>query len=208
VIRDYDDRDYPACEDLVGRTWRFAEHFHPSGFCAVAEYWYTRGSVVASNFKRVVESNGQVVGFLFGYNNRRPLDSGPARQLVTGFAILTRLLLVRGMSLGAKFALLGMINRHEVNRSEVEKRGASEINLFALEQDFQRQGLGRRLVMQFLDDCKGHGAKRVIVEVNISQASGFYEKCGFVKISEFISPLHEIAAGRGSLAALYERNLA
>jgi len=30
--------------------------------------------------------------------------------------------------------------------------------------------------MQVLDDCKEHGVKRVIVEVNIAQASGFYEK--------------------------------
>lgn len=208
AIRAYRDGDYQACEDLVGRTWEFAEHFRPPGLCAVAQHWYTRSSVVASNFRMVVESGGQVVGFLFGRNNRKPPLHGVLRQLLLHLRMLARLLFVPGVSLGARFALLGALYRHEVNRSRVEQREASELNLFALEPGFQRQGLGRHLVTQFLDDCSGCGVRRVIVEVNIGQASGFYEKCGFVRIGDFVSPLPEVAAGRISLCALYERNLA
>lgn len=208
VIREYSENDYQACEDLVGRTWQFSEHFRPAGFCDAAKYAYTRSSVASSNFRRVVERDGQVVGFLFGCNNQRPADLGLLRQLLLSSGMLRRLLFVRGVRRGEKLALLRAISQHEVHRGRVEKRGASEINLFALDQDFQRKGLGRQLVTEFLDDCRRHGVRRVIVEVNVSQASDFYEKCGFAKIRDFVSPLHEMTAGKGSLAALYERHLA
>jgi len=175
VIREYADNDFQACEDLVGRTWQFSEHFRPAGFCDVAKYGYTRSSVAGSNFKRVVESDGRVVGFLFGCNTRKPVGFGPLRQMLLSFGTLRRLVYVRGLRPGEKLAFLRTVNQHETNRGKVEKRGASEINLFALEQGFQRQGLGRQLVTQFLDDCRRHGVRRVIVEVNVSQASGIYE---------------------------------
>lgn len=207
IIREYQNDDYQACEDLVERTWRFSEYFRPSGFCGVAKHMYTFGSVASSNFKRVIESDGRVVGFLFGRNEKKPLDFGILRQLGLSLAFLGRLLRVKQMSFGEKRAFLGVLNQHAVNRREVEKHNASEVCLFALDEAAQRQGFGRELLLQFLEDCKLSGVERVIVEVNVSQASGFYEKCGFIKIGDFVSPLHEIAAGKGSTAAMYEHDL-
>ncbi|MBM9535717.1 GNAT family N-acetyltransferase [Desulfobulbus alkaliphilus] len=207
VIRDYQKKDYQACAALVGQTWQFSQHFSPQSFCDVAQYAYTHGSIMGSNFARVIESNKGVAGFLFGRNERRPLAAGAMQLVLFELIFLKRLFWVRSMSLRRKSAFIGILKRHEQNRSKVERRGASEINLLVIEQGLQRQEQGRHLLSLFIDDCMEHGVERVIVETNLTQASGFYEKCGFLKIGDFVSPLHEMAMGSGSMAALYECKL-
>lgn len=207
LIRDYRDEDYPACKDLVDVTWGFSVHFKPVGFCNLAKHMYTYGSLVSSNFRKVIESDGQVVGFIFGRNERKPLKAGPARVFALNLNFLLRLLLLRNLRLKEKFAFLGVLSQHEINRSQIEKHGASEVVLFAIDKQFQGHGIGRGLLLQFLNDCQEQGVGRVIVEVNVAQASGFYQKCGFTKIQDFVSPLHEIAAGKGTIAAMYEIDL-
>lgn len=206
-IRAYEDSDYQACEDLVDRTWQFSKSFTPEKFCAVAKYAYTAGSVLGSNHKSVIECDGRVVGFLFGYNEHRPLRFALLRQLILSLRVLKRLFFVKGMAPGEKGDFIEILNQHSRNRDQVEKRGASEIHLFAIDRVFRGQGIGTEILTRFVEDCRARGVKRVIVEVNVPQSAEFYAKCGFSMIREFASPLYQRAGGEGAVAALMERRL-
>ncbi len=201
-IRDYRTGDFPACEALVEEAWNFTRNLQPPELARVTRHLYTYGSVISSNHMRVLEDKGRVVGFLFGWNERRPQSTSGWRRFVVSMGFLRKLLFISGMGLREKFAVIGRFNRHEINRHQVEKRGASEINLFVIGAAHRGQGVGRRLVSEFADDCRQHGLERLIVEVNMVQASGFYERCGFTKLGEFESPVHAIASD--PVAALYE----
>lgn len=205
TIRDYRTEDYQACETLVEKAWHFSEILQPPALARVTRHLYTYGSMISSNHIRVVEDDGKLVGFLFGYNERCPKSMSEWRRFVINLGLVGKLLFVPGMPLREKFAVIGKFNRHEINRHQVEKRGASEINLFVIDAAYRGQGIGRRLLAEFADDCRQHGLERLIVEVNMAQASGFYEQCSFTKINDFESPVHAIAAE--ATAALYELKL-
>lgn len=61
--------------------------------------------------------------------------------------------------------------------------GEWEIENLAIEPDARRRGLGTRLLVQFLDYAKAHGATAVFLEVRESNqaARALYEKWAFVE---------------------------
>ncbi len=200
LFRDYKDSDYDSCEDLVNNAWGFDMIFKPQEFADIAKCIYTKGSVIGSNYRRVVEVNGRVVGFIFGLNE---MCLKPRGSLLFGLGILRQLLFLKGVAFKGKRHLLKAINTHEINRSKVVARGKSEIVLFVVDPNYQGVGNGKRLLSEFISNCKESGAKSVIVETNKLGASGFYESVGFKHIRDFYSPLHEYAT-KGGQACMYE----
>jgi len=203
IFRDYTPQDYTACEALVGQAWDFSRAFQPPALSGWALRLYTLGSLLGSDYRSVIEADDQVAGFLFGRNERQRLPESTLHRLRTSAGFLVRLFLLKGVSLPRKFSLLRLLNQHEANRSRVERRGASEINLFVIDRRLRRHGLGRRMIEGFSEHCAANGVQRIIVEVNIDQAGGFYHKCGFTEIGRFQAPLHALAAGPD--AALFSK---
>ena len=68
LFRDYKVDDYSQCEALVNQAWGFDKIFSPKALADVAKCIYTKGSVLTSNYRTVVEVDGRVAGFLFGFN--------------------------------------------------------------------------------------------------------------------------------------------
>jgi len=68
LYREYQNTDYQRCEELVNKAWFFDEIFKPESFSNLTKLVYTKGSIVNSNFKQVVEIDDEVVGFIFGLN--------------------------------------------------------------------------------------------------------------------------------------------
>jgi len=199
-FREYRDSDYESCEALVNNAWGFDKNFKPQEFADVAKCMYTKGSVIGSNFRRVIEANGSVVGFIFGLNE---MSLKPKRNLLFGLSMLWRLLLLNGVTLNDKMRLFIAMNTHEINRSKVVARGKSEIVLFVVDPNYQGMGNGKKLLSEFISCCKESGVKSVIVETNKLGASDFYEGVGFKYVSDFHSPLHEYATKDGQ-ACMYE----
>jgi len=199
-LREYGCSDYEACESLVNDAWKFDVNFKPQEISNIAKCMYTKGSIINSNFRKVVESDGKVVGFIFGLNE---IFSKPKRKMWFGINTLRRILCVKGMSYREKIRLLGAINAHEVNRSKLAGRGRSEIVLFVVDPDHQGYGNGKRLLSEFIVQCRNSGVKSIIVETNSLGASSFYESVGFQHLGDFYSPLHEYAT-KGGQACMYE----
>ncbi len=200
VLRVYREEDYQQCERLVNEAWAFDSAFFPRDLADLAKCVYTRGSVVSSNFRYVVEINNEVVGFIFGLNTRAV---GPKRNLRFALGILWRLLRIKYPNSGDRRALLRAINDHQSNRYRIVGRGWSEVVLFVVRKDCRGLGLGKKLWSAFRDHCQVFGVESILVETNKLGASGFYEALGFRFIANFDSPLHEYVT-KGGQACLYE----
>lgn len=201
TFRNYEhNRDYKQCEALVNEAWNFDKNFSPQKLADLAKLLYTKGSVLGSNYRQVVEIDGNVAGFIFGFNE---FSVKPKRNFLFGLHILWKLFWVKSNNPGDKKRLLNAINAHEMNRSKVINRGKSEIVLFVVGRNFRGMGYGKRLWSDFLSHCKDSDVKTIIVETNKLGASSFYEQLGFEHIGDFDSPLHEYAT-KGGQACMYE----
>jgi len=199
-VREYRESDYEACESLVSCAWGLYENFKPKEFSDVVKYMYTKGSVISSNFCKVMEINEKVVGFIFGLNE---MTSESKDNAWFGDEVLRRMRGVKGMKLREKIKLFEATRIHDENRLKVVACGKSEIILFVINPAYQGYGYGKRLLSEFISDCKKIGVKSIIVETNQRGASGFYESVAFKHIGDFFSPLHEYAV-KGGQACMYE----
>lgn len=199
IFREYKKSDYVQCEELVSQAWGFDYIFSSESLSTFAKYLYTKGAVMSSNYKMVVENQGQVVGFFYGFNERA---KKPAKNLLFRLYLFIRLMSIKGSSLEKK-TLLEALSNHQKNRLTVVENGKNEIVLFVVSKDYQRKGIGKKLWFGFKEYCIEYGVKSVIVETNKLGASRFYEKVGFKHLSDFDSPLHEFATKNGQ-ACIYE----
>jgi len=199
IFREYKQSDYVSCEELVDQTWGFDDMFTSKKLSTFANYLYTQGAVMGSDYKMVVVHQGQVVGFLFGYNEDAKKT---AKILLFRLYLFIRLITIKGSGLEKK-TLLEAMSHHQKNRLRVVENGKSEIVLFVVRKDYQNRGFGKGLWFGFKEYCFEYGVKSVIVETNKLGASRFYEKLGFKHLSDFDSPLHEFATKNGQ-ACIYE----
>lgn len=198
--RDFQPADYAPCEALVNEAWAFDQHFPPQALADLAKEIYTRGALLGSNYPRVVEKNGQVVGFLFGYNELGPK---PQKNPWFSWLVLWRLFWINPLRPGDKNRLLQAIQLHEKNRAELITRRQSEIVMFVIAKPCQGQGLGTALWKDFLAHCQASGVESIIVETNSQGASSYYQRLGFTWLGDFDSPLHAYVTPNGQ-AQLYE----
>ena len=198
--REFRDSDYQQCEALVNEAWGFDGIFRPRELADIARLIYTRGSVLGSNYRRVVEVDGKVAGFIFGLNELGPK---PKKPVLFGLSILWKLLRFKQAQPGDRKRLFKSIEEHDKNRSAIVKRGRSEIVLFVVGRRHKGKGYGKQLWTGFLGHCRASGVKSIIVETNRLGASSFYEQIGFKHIGDFDSPLHAYATPDGQ-ACMYE----
>jgi ribosomal protein S18 acetylase RimI-like enzyme len=199
TFREYRESDYDRCEELVNEAWGFDEIFSPEALSALAKRLYTKGSVLGSNYKTVVEIDKKVVGFIFGLNEQLKKPGG---NILFGLGILWKLMWINDDKY-AKDDLLNALKAHEKNRASVVSRGRSEIVLFVISKEYQSRGVGKRLWAGFKAQCIESGVRSIIVETNKLGASDFYERIGFKHLANFDSPLHELAT-KGGQACMYE----
>ena len=205
-IRAYVDADYAACEALVSNTWKFEKNFPPPKMAELVGYLYTMGSVAGSNFRMVAEAGDRVVGFLFGFNEYEPLQKSELQGVIAQLSILRRLFFIKGMRFKEKTGFLKSIGIHDTNKTRLKGDLKSELVLFVIAPEYQGQGIGQRLVAEFIGYCKASNVKSIVVETNKLGASGFYKRVGFTHKGNFDSPLHEYATKNGQ-ACLYEYSL-
>lgn len=200
IYREYRESDYSQCEELVNQAWGFDEIFSPSAMSDLAKCIYTKGSVLGSNYRMVVEVEGRIAGFVFGLNE---YGKKPRKNYLFGLSILWRLMRIKSEKPEDKNDLLSAIKIHEKNKTKIVDRGKSEIVLFIVSKQYQGRGFGKRLWSGFKAKCKESGVSSIIVETNKLGASSFYELLGFRHLGDFNSPLHEFAT-KGGQACMYE----
>jgi ribosomal protein S18 acetylase RimI-like enzyme len=206
TFREYRDSDYPDCETLVDDAWGFEKHFRPRELALLGKYLYTMGSVAMSNYRMAAEYSDEVIGFIFGYNERIPLPKHELQKFSSKLAILKRLLFMKAMKFREKLEFLNSISAHEKNRATLLERGKSEIVLFVVHPAFHGRGIGKRLFEGFRSFCEKSKVESIIVETNKLGAASFYEHIGFKLKGDFESPLHNYVTKDGQ-ACLYECSL-
>ena len=198
-IRNFEQQDYKHCEELVNEAWLFDKIIADKNLYKAALRMYTKGGLCSGNMNLVAVDQGKVVGFLFGFNH---LSKSKLRG---------RIKLALDAIISFNFKKMDKIERnkfiraltdHEKNRDIVEPSKASEICLFVVSQDLRGKNIGTKLLERFRDSCIATGVKRIRVETNKLGASSYYEKQGFTLVSNFDSPLHEIATPGGQACML------
>lgn len=200
IFREYKESDYSQSEELVNQAWGFDNIFAPKALSDLAKYIYTKGSVLGSNYRMVVEVDGEIAGFIFGLNE---YGKKPGRSILFGLIILWRLIWINSEKPDDKNELLSAMKVHDQNRTNIVGRGKSEIILFVVSKEYQGRGFGKRLWSGFKAKCEDSGVSTIIVETNILGATSFYELLGFSHLGDFNSPLHELAT-KGGQACMYE----
>lgn len=200
IFRSYNDNDYEQCEELVNQAWGFDRIFAPEALSDLAKSMYTRGSVLVSNYQMVVEVNGKVVGFIFGFNEK---SKKPGLNIFYRLETLWRLIRVKTEKPKNKNDFITAIKDHERNRAKLVKKRKSEICLFVVGKSYQGKGYGKKLWAGFLGECMNSNVNSIIVETNKLGASSFYKELGFQHAGDFDSPLHEFAT-EGGQACMYE----
>ena len=201
-IRDYTEKDYTPCSELVCRAWNFDAVFQPSEFTALAKSIYTGGAEIESTFKSVAVQNGEVIGFIFGMN--RTLYKAKL-HLKFRLKVLWKIYKIKH-STPTTSELIAAMSEQEKNRSAFVPKKRSEIVLFVVSEAHQGKGVGIALWGRFLRSCIELSESTVYVETNKRGASRFYEKIGFTHVADFHSPLHEFATPNGQ-ACIYSYRL-
>lgn len=200
IFRDFRDQDYKRCQALVSEAWGFDQIFKPQKLAELAKLIYTKGALLGSSYQQVVEVDGDVVGFIFGFNE----TSGKSQHnFWFGISLLWKLLFIKTRPRWEKRSFIEAFKVHELNRLNVVAGGRSEIMLFVVAKPHQGKGFGKQLWSGFLSHCQQSGVKSVVVETNTDGASGFYERLGFNHIGDFESPVHAYATKEGQ-ACMYE----
>ncbi len=200
ILREYREEDYEQCESLVNQAWGFDTIYAPEALSNLAKCMYTKGSVLVSNYRMVIEVDGVVAGFIFGLNER---SGKPGINILYRLSMLWRLIRVKSERPVNKKDFLNAIKDHEHNRNKLTGRKRSEITLFVVGREHQGKGYGKKLWSGFLQQCKDSGVSSILVETNKLGASSFYELLGFRHLGDFDSPLHEFAT-KGGQACIYE----
>lgn len=192
--------DYTQCEALVCKAWKLNLHFQPPALSELIQHLYTQGAVIHSNYFQVAESDGKVVGFIFGLNIHQPK---PKPSIWFNLKIIWRLLSLNPIEPSSRKTILNAFAMHAKNREKLVKRTQSEITLFVVDKAFQGQGIGQALWKNFLSYCQTDSNKTILVETNTAGAATFYEHIGFKLVGEFDSPVHQFVEKQGN-ACLYE----
>ncbi|MBD1560040.1 GNAT family N-acetyltransferase [Vibrio sp. S9_S30] len=200
--RRYKKSDYQACEALVRKAWGFEQHFTPRHVANSMAFFYTSGAPVACNFNLVAEVEGQVIGFIFGTNNKKLRQTIPFSYQLKSILTLVKYWLHPAASWRQKQSIMAELSTHSRNRSKLRADWESELSLFVIDSEYQGLGIGSYMANAFIDDCKKYGVKEVTVEANKAGASSYYEKLGFNYSGQFYSPLHERCSNCGD-ACLY-----
>ena len=205
MIREYEDKDFDACKDIVNNVWEFDDRFEPQSLADFFKQVYTGASLGGSSFAVVAEDNNQVVGFLFGVNKGKKLLKTRYSGLRGQLKFIYDLFSLNNVPLRKKFFYLKILNKHELNRREVEPKRDNEVNLFAVRTDIQGRGYGKALMNQFIEYCKENSVNRITLDTDTECNIAFYEKMGFGIKGEFYSPLQKEYSGKSGQSFVYEK---
>lgn len=199
-IRKFEHHDYDPCEELVNEAWHFDKIISDKNLSKTALRLYTKGGLCSGNVNLVAVDHGKVVGFLFGFNIlNKAKPKGKLNLALDAFIAFN----FKKMDKVERNKFIKALTDHHKNRTEIEPGKESEICLFVVSQDLRGKNIGTKLWEKFRDSCITSGVKRIRVETNKLGASSYYEKLGFTLVSNFYSPLHEIATPDGQ-ACMYE----
>jgi ribosomal protein S18 acetylase RimI-like enzyme len=199
-IRNFEQADYERCEELVNEAWQFDKIFADKTLGKTALRLYTKAGLCSGNVNLVALCNGRLVGFLFGFNTAdKTMPRGKIKLALDAIFSFN----FKKMDKIERNKFLTAVTSHNKNRAEIEPNKSSEICLFVVSQDSRGYNIGTKLWEKFRDSCLATGVKRIRVETNLHGASSYYERQGFMLVSNFDSALHGLATPKGQ-ACMYE----
>lgn len=204
-IRRYNDSDIAFCSHIVFEvfphlTRRFS---HDQGSKLMRAY--VESCLVVSTFCFVAIVKERIVGFLFGRT----------RERFGLFTFIRRLLLLSIHYLSRKYGkrakLIPFLKPCFQEVASLKRHlppSDGEVLLFAVTKNYQRRGIGRALMDNFVCRVQEMGNYTISVPTDERSNYLFYESYGFEKFTEYPEPLSSFFAGNKIQGFSYRLDIA
>lgn len=204
MIRNFKEQDIISCIDIINNVWEFDSRFVPQELSDLLKNYYVKGSLSNSNFAIVDVYDSIVNGFLFGRCGRKSCFHTEYSGLFGGLRFIEQLFRIRSVKIFRKLHFLRIALAHEINRRQVPVGKTNEVCLFAVGTSSQGKGVGKQLMISFIDYCKNQNLSAITLETDLSSNYGFYEHFGFQLKGEFNSLLQMEYSGKSDKTLVYE----
>lgn len=180
ILREYQNSDHKALEDVVRETWKYDRFCSPKTAKKMADV-YLNSCLVNQTFIRVAEMNGEPVGVIMGKNiqDHKCPFSLRVRWLRS---IISLYLSKEGRDVSKIFSCVQGIDKELLSHCSEDYKG--ELAFFAIREKCRGKGIGRKLFQAAVDDMKANGISKFYLFTDTTCNYPFYEHMGLVRRCE------------------------
>ncbi|CAF3224549.1 unnamed protein product [Rotaria socialis] len=184
----YNSKYLKSCAKLVGETWPLDEKLVNASRSRHLYYYYIRNCIYNSVYSDLIidQETDTVLGILFASDESRTSCKAFVKNVNNRLILLKHIIFGH---LGKRFVALNSVKDMLNIEKSIEKycgKFSSQLNLFVLSKQLQRQGYGRQLMDRYIQFCKNEGQiENIFLWTDINCNYRFYEYCGFRTYKQF-----------------------
>ena len=181
VLRELENKDLPALEDVIRKTWNYDKFATPKTAEKLAKV-YLATCLTNQTYTCVAEINGIPAGLILGKNiekHRCPIKYR-LRQIS---ALCSMLISKEGRGILNFYKNVDDIDNTLLKQCDKDYKG--EIALFAISPEYRGLGIGKELFQSLLAYMKRESVKEFYLYTDTSCNFGFYEHQGMVRQQQY-----------------------
>ncbi len=202
-IRDFKESDIERLAELAAEAWPIFSSITSEDNLPKLMRAYVQLSLLGTTWAKILTDKERVIGLFFG-------------QIKSQFGLKQKYQALKGLcgiwrdSKSGKYGniknrkrLVKKIVKSQIRIMKHTPSYDAIIELFIIDADYRGQGLGKKIMKEFISHAKSKNAKRVAVYTDPLSTFQFYEKFGFTRISEFHDIMNSYIMGEPTKGFIY-----
>lgn len=180
ILREYQETDRPALEDIIRQTWKYDRFSSPKATTKIASV-YLNSCLTNQTFTRVAVVDNIPVGIIMGKNIKE--HKCPLKLRIKWLrSVISLFLSKEGRSISKIFRGVEKIDKELLSACGKEYQG--ELAFFAISETCRGKGLGRKLFQSVADYMKSQNISKFYLFTDTSCNYPFYEHLGLTRRCE------------------------
>ena len=180
ILREYQETDRPALEDIIRQTWKYDRFSSPKAAAKIAGV-YLNSSLTNQTFTRVAVVDNIPVGIIMGKNIKE--HKCPLKLRIKWLrSVISLFLSKEGRSISKIFRGVEKIDKELLSACGEEYQ--DELAFFAISETCRGKGLGRKLFQSVADYMKSQNISKFYLFTDTSCNYPFYEHLGLTRRCE------------------------
>lgn len=180
VLREYQEADRPALEDIIRETWKYDKFCSPKVAAKMARV-YLNSCLTNQTFTRVAVIDHVPVGIIMGKNVQK--HKCPLKLQIKWLSSIVSLYNSKeGRKISKMFEGIQGIDQQLLSTCGKEYEG--ELSFFAISEKCRGKGLGRKLFQSVVDYMKLQNISEIYLFTDTSCNYLFYEHLGLTRRCE------------------------